>query len=96
MTRLDAQDLTTLCLITSTHLLSANARRKWVVLVNQGTLDVWLMLGGPGVANRGIYLKAGGGAFAFDMVTSPWYGAIDGIAVGGDSVITILEVEGRE
>lgn len=92
---LDAHDKTKTCGITTTLLLASNEGRRWVVLVNQGAFDAWVMLGGPAVADKGIYLKGGGGSLGIDMLTSPWYGAINGIAVGGASIITVLEVEAR-
>lgn len=81
--------------ITDSLVIAANARRKWLILVNQGANDIWLSLGsGKAVADKGVYLKAGGGAVLFDTL-NPWLGEIRGIADTVPSKLTIQEVEDR-
>jgi hypothetical protein len=88
-----ARDRSKSVAITSTLLVETNINRAWVALVNTGGTDVYLRLGAAAVASEGIYLKAGGGALILDMLTTPWYGEISGIAITAASIVTCQEVE---
>lgn len=82
---------------TDTLVLAKNSLREWVMFVNQGGNDIWLSLGStPAVPDKGIYLKAGGGATLLDRGTNPWPGEVRGIADTVASKLTIQEVEVRK
>lgn len=77
----------------STAILAANTSRRSVTIVNDGSNVVYLAVttsfgtAPTAVANSGVRLNASGGS---------WYqedfsGAVAGIAVGGTSVVTVLE-----
>ena len=80
---------------TNTLMVETNLNRRWVTFVNRGSTDVFLRLGAAAVADTGIYLKAGGGAIMLDMILTPWYGEIYGIALTTASRVTIQEVENK-
>jgi len=88
-----ARDRSKSVAITSTLIVETNLNRKWVAFVNKGGTDVYLRLGEAAVANEGIYLKANGGSLLLDMVLSPWYGEVRGIAITAASIVTCQEVE---
>ena len=90
----DVKDRSTLVDITSTLILEANSYRVWAVLVNQGATDIWVALGAAAVADKGILLKAGGGALLIET-TNPWPGEVYGIAETSASKLTCQEVEER-
>ena len=94
MLLLDARDRSKLVAVTSTLILEVNSYRRWAVFVNQGANDIWLALGTAAVADKGIYLKAGGGAFLLEE-TNLWTGEIYGIADAVASKLTCQEVEER-
>lgn len=75
----------------TTAVVAANGWRKYCVLVNSGTNPVFLALGVAAVADKGIYLAPSGGRYEINE-QNLFTGAINGIAVGGDSNVTITEV----
>lgn len=79
----------------STLMVETNLNRRWLAFVNKGGTDVFLRLGAAAVADTGIYLKAGGGSLLLDMVLTPWYGEIYGIAITTASLVTVQEVENK-
>lgn len=73
--------------------LAANNLRRYALIVNDGTVDVYIKLGATAVANQGIRINANGGSYAI----SPEYdnlfkGAINGIT--GTGTATMLVTEG--
>lgn len=77
----------------STLQLETNVNRVWVAFVNKGDNDVYLRFGAPAVASTGIYLKAKGGSLLLDMLTTPWFGEVNAIAITVASLVTCQEVE---
>ena len=94
MLLLDARDRSKLVATTSTLILEANSYRVWAAFVNQGTTDIWLRLGAAAEEDKGIYLKASGGATLIEA-TNPWAGEVYGIAITAASKLTCQEVEER-
>jgi len=88
-----ARDRTKTVATTSTLVVETNLNRRWVAFVNKGAFDVYLRLGAAAVASTGIYLKANGGSLLLDMVLTPWFGEVYGIAIGTGSLVTCQEVE---
>lgn len=81
-------------LITDTVVLAVNRDRLQVEIVNASANDVSLQLATAigvtpvAVANEGILLKAAGGSWHSTAYT----GAINAIAVGGTSRLTVVEI----
>ena len=94
MLLIDARDRSKLIATTSTLILEANSYRIWAAFVNQGATDIWLQLGEAAAEDKGIYLKAGGGATLIET-TNPWPGGVYGIAKTAASKLTCQEVEER-
>ena len=74
----------------STAIVAANGARKYLCLVNSGTNPVFLAFGIAAVANKGVYLAPSGGSYEINMQNLLTQ-AVTGIAVGGNSNVTILE-----
>ncbi len=89
LTNLKVQDLTKTVGTASTLVCGRNSQRAWVILVNDGTSNIYLKLDAAAVANQGIRLNASGGAIILDANT-PFFGEIFGIAAA-NSVITVTE-----
>lgn len=75
---------------TSTLVLSANAARRFLFLVNDSDEAIYVSLGSPAVLNEGILLTAGGGALTLD-IASMWLGAIYAISPSGSKNLTVSE-----
>jgi len=75
--------------VTSGELLAAGVR-QYVLLVNDGSVDVWLKLGATAVAHQGILLAANGGFYELSPVHGNMYhGAINGITASGTAVVLV-------
>lgn len=74
----------------STAVLAKNTARSHVLIVNDSTNVVYLALGATAVANKGIRLNASGGSYEIND-QNLFIGAINAIAVGGTSVVTVVE-----
>lgn len=77
-------------LTSSTTILANRTSRSHAVIINDGTNIVYLALGATAVANKGIRLNANGGAYEIND-QNLFIGAINGIAVGGTSNVTVVE-----
>lgn len=81
-------------LITSTVVLGINPSRETVTIVNDSANVVYLALTTSfgttptAVASSGIRLNASGGSWTQD----DFQGAVSAIAVGGTSVVTVVEL----
>jgi len=72
---------------TDTLVSAVNRRRKWLLIINDGANDAYLMLEGKtAVVNQGIRLDAAGGAWEVTL-TNPYYGEVRGISTGGSTLI---------
>jgi len=74
----------------NTVVVASNTARKYLCLVNSGSNPVFLGLGATAVADKGVYLAPNGGSFEINT-DNLFIGAINGIAVGGSSNVTIFE-----
>ena len=54
---------------TSTQILAANANRKHAIIVNDSDVDMWLAIGQPAEAHKGIRLNARGGSLVIGKRT---------------------------
>ena len=78
----------------STLLCAFNINRMGIIITNAGANPVFLSLtavGGTALVNTGIYLAANGGAVQLDL-NALHQGEINGIAVGGASLVTFAEI----
>jgi len=76
----------------STQVLASNFSRSYAVLVNNSDADMWLSLGTPAEANKGILVKASGGQYELNP-NALWVGEINAIHVGsGNKVIVYVEL----
>lgn len=74
----------------SSIVLAANSNRKDALIINTGTVDVFLSRGGTAVAGKGIVLKSGGSAYEING-SNLYKGAITAIA---SSATNLLVSEG--
>lgn len=72
--------------------LAANAARRYALLVNDGSADVYIKLGATAVANQGIRINAGGGAYEISATNDNlFFGAINGITAAGTATMLVTE-----
>ena len=76
--------------VTQQRVLGDNPARTYALLENDGTDDIYLGMGIPAVANRGIRVNNGGGSYEINL-TNPWYGEIYAVAVAGTPALLIQE-----
>lgn len=77
---------------TSGAMLAANTNRKAALLINIGTVDVFINLGGTAVANTGILLQSNGGSFSMsDMLGNLDNAVINGITASGTATVIVTE-----
>lgn len=74
----------------TTAIATSNVGRQYLIIVNDGAYPVYLGLGASAVASTGIRLNANGGSYEINQ-DNLFVGAINGIAVGGTSVVTVFE-----
>ena len=72
------------------RVLGDNPGRTYALLVNDGTDDIYLGMGIPAVANRGIRVNNGGGNYEINL-TNPWTGEIYAVAASGTPALLIQE-----
>lgn len=72
--------------------LAANTNRRYALIINDGTVDVYIKLGATAVANQGIRLNANGGFYELGPSTGNlFHGAINGITASGTSTVLVTE-----
>ena len=71
---------------TQQRILGKNPARQYALLVNDGTDDIYLGMGIPATANRGIRLNAGGGSYEINL-TNPWHGEIYAVSAGTPALL---------
>lgn len=64
---------------TSTQILAAENSRDYVLLINNGTEDVWISLGNTAVVGQGPKLAANGGAYEI----GPPFGNLTTVVING-------------
>jgi hypothetical protein len=72
----------------STSVVSANADRKRIIMVNDSDEPIYLAYGEAAVMNQGIRLNASGGA----MIDDIWLGTIFAICSSGSKELTYIEI----
>jgi hypothetical protein len=77
-------------LITSTAIVAKNTARLHLVIINDSSNIIYLGIGTAAVANKGIRLNANGGSYEMNDQNLDVQ-AVNGIAVGGTSNVTVLE-----
>jgi hypothetical protein len=77
---------------TTSALLATNANRRYALLQNIGSVDVFVKIGASAVASQGIRLVSGGGYYemsgAFGNLMT---GAINGITASGTATVLVTE-----
>ena len=76
--------------VTQQRILGKNPARQYALLVNDGITDIYLGMGIPAVANRGIRLNNGGGSYEINL-TNPWQGEIYAVAAAGTPALLVQE-----
>lgn len=80
------------CKNSSTVLVAANEKRKYLLVVNDSDTVCYLYLGGTAVAGKGIRLNAAGGSFEMSMQYGNLYrGAINCINATGDKTLLVTQ-----
>lgn len=73
-------------------MLAANAGRLAALIINDGSVDIYIKLGAAAVASQGIRIGANGGAFAMsDMLGNLDTAAINGITASGSANVIVTE-----
>lgn len=75
---------------TDTLVLAGNPNRRSAVLVNVGGADVYLAIGRTAEPGKGIYLKAGGGAYEINA-TNLTHAPIHAITATGEGALCLHE-----
>ena len=79
--------------VASGEVLAANKHREYVLLVNDGAVDVYIKIGAAAVVNEGIRLNANGGSYEMSRAFGNLFvGAIN--AIVGSSTAVVLVTEG--
>ncbi len=77
---------------TTGAVLAANNDRKYALVVNDGSVDVYLKVGADAVANAGIRLNANGGSFEMTREVGNLSDlVINGITVSGAATVIVTE-----
>jgi len=71
----------------NTTIVPTNVGRRELTIVNDGANTVYLSFGINATASNGVRLNSSGGSFT----TNNWEGAVNGIAPGGATVVTVAE-----
>lgn len=77
---------------TSGAMLNSNASRKYALLTNIGTVDVFLKVDATAVASQGILLQAYGGTYEVSPTNNNFTtAAINGITASGTATVLVTE-----
>jgi hypothetical protein len=76
---------------TSTKILSFNSARAYLLLVNDGTEDIYISLGAAAVINKGLRLNADGGVIELKMDGVQFIGEVYAICASGGMNLTYIE-----
>ncbi|KKK79722.1 hypothetical protein LCGC14_2830650 [marine sediment metagenome] len=77
---------------TTGAVLAVNNDRKYALIVNDGSVDVYLNLGASATANAGIRINASGGSYEISREAGNLTGAvINGITVSGTATVIVTE-----
>lgn len=76
---------------TSTRLLASGAARVYAIFTNNGTSTVFISIGSPALANRGITLFA---SSSYDISQKNLYiGQVNAIAASGTPLVTVFATQ---
>lgn len=76
----------------STVVVSANAARQYLLLVNDGTEAIYVSLGGAAALNAGIRINGNGGSYEMAVGYGNIYlGAVTGICTTGGMKLLVTE-----
>ena len=81
-----AIDLKLTLSVTQQRILGKNPARVYALLINDGADDIYLGMGIPATANRGIRLNASGGSYEINL-TNPWQGEIYAVSAGTPALL---------
>lgn len=77
---------------TTGQIIAQNTSRKYLVIQNDGTVDVYIKAGAAAVANQGIRIPANGGAYEMsNALKNLDTRAINGITASGTATVLVLE-----
>ncbi len=72
--------------------LALNDDREYALIVNDGSVDVYLKIGAAAVANQGIRINASGGSYEMSRALGNLSDvAINGITVSGSATVLVTE-----
>lgn len=77
---------------TNTEVLKANENRSGAEYVNEGSFSIYLNLGKAAESEVGIFLASPGGTWNGMVGGMTWTGSVFGIAPGGETSLTVVEV----
>lgn len=83
-----AVDLALAITSTQREVLPPNPSRIYALLVNDGTDDIYLGMGIPAVANRGIRVNNGGGSYEINLM-NPWRGSVHAVSAGTPQLLIV-------
>ncbi|WP_269850684.1 hypothetical protein [Methanosarcina horonobensis] len=76
----------------STTVIAANANRKALIIINDGTESMYIKLGASAVMAEGIRINANGGAYELSKELGNLYtGAINGICASGNMNVLVTQ-----
>ena len=84
---------TTAAMTTATAaVLALNDDREYALIVNDGSVDVYLKVGAAAVANQGIRINANGGSYEMSRALGNLSDvAINGITASGTATVLVTE-----
>jgi len=86
-----ALDLKFTCSATQQRILGKNPARVYALFVNDNALaDIYLSMGIPAVAGRGIRINAGGGSYEINL-TNPWHGEVYAVGTAASPTLLVQE-----
>ena len=72
--------------------LALNDDREYALIVNDGSVDVYLKIGAVAIANQGIRINANGGSYEMNSALGNLSDvAVNGITVSGTATVIVTE-----
>lgn len=72
--------------------IATSLSRRYLLVVNDGSVDVYIKLGATAVANQGIRINANGGSFEMSPAHGNlFYGEINGITATGTATVLVTQ-----
>lgn len=77
---------------TTTPVLSANPKRRYVILINDSNEEIYIALGATATKNTGIRINANGGSFEMSRgIGNLYLGEIAGVSTSGNMTLLVTE-----